>query len=68
MNKLEKAQSLSEEIALEMYEAGFVTQDQLERFLSFARSKTADRLVVFGDEIRDKARYEYVEAVKRVKL
>ena len=68
MSKLEKAQSVSEEIALEMFEEGFIKKSQLENFLYFARSKTADRLVVFGDDIRDKARYAYVEAVKRVSL
>lgn len=63
-----EAQTISEEIALEMFEAGFVTDEQLENFLAFARSKTADRLVVFGDDIRDKARAAYVEAAKRVEL
>lgn len=63
-----EAQSISEIIALEMYEEGFVTESQYENFLSFARSKTADRLVVFGDDIRDKARSAYVEAAKRVEL
>ena len=65
---LEEAQSISEIIALEMYEEGFVTDEQYERFLAFARSKTADRLVVFGDDIREKARSAYVEAAKRVEL
>ena len=65
---LEEAQSISEIIALEMYEEGFVTDEQYERFLAFARSKTADRLVVFGDDIREKARAAYVEAAKRVDL
>ena len=65
---LEEAQSISEIIALEMYEEGFVTDEQLQNFLAFARSKTADRLVVFGDDIREKARAAYVEAAKRVEL
>lgn len=68
MNKLETAQSISEQIALEMYEDGFVTADQLERFLAFARSKTADRIVIFGDDLRERARLAYVEAAKRVDL
>ena len=63
-----EAQSISEIIALEMFEADFVTELQLENFLAFARSKTADRLVVFGDDIREKARAAYVEAAKRVEL
>ena len=65
---IEEAQSVSEEIAIEMFEDGFVPADQLSRFLAFARSKTADRLVVFGDDIREKARAAYVEAAKRVEL
>lgn len=65
---LEEAQSISEIIAIEMYEDGFVTESQLENFLIFARSKTADRLVTFGDDIREKARAAYVEAAKRVEL
>lgn len=63
-----EAQSVSEEIAIEMFEDGFVTQDQLDRFVEYARTKTTDRLVVFGDDIRDKMRAAYVEAAKRVEL
>jgi len=66
--RLHEAQTVSEQIAIEMFEDGFVTESQLQNFLIFARSKTADRLVVFGDDIRAKARAAYVEASKRVEL
>ena len=67
-HNLRQAKTLSEEIAIEMYEEGFVTEIQLENFLTYARSKMTDRIVVFGDDIRDKAKLVYVEAAKRVEL
>jgi len=66
--KLERAQTVSEEIALEMFEAGYVTEDQLENFLLFAKGKTADRIVTFGDDVREAARKAYLEAIERVEL
>ena len=67
-HNLRQAKTLSEEIAIEMYEEGFVTEIQLENFLTYARSKMTDRIVVFGDDIRDKAKLVYVEAAKRDEL
>jgi hypothetical protein len=60
---LERAKEIAEQIELELFEEGFIPDEKQVEAIRFASSKLADRILAYGDEIRDTCKEAYKTAV-----
>jgi len=64
------AKTVAEEIVMDMYERGLIAQEVYTVAMDYAESKAADRILVYGDKIRDcitgEYRFAFSEVIERV--
>ncbi len=60
---LEKAKEIAEQIEIEFFEAGFIPDEKQVEAIRFASSLIADRILAYGDEIRDTCKEAYKTAI-----
>jgi len=60
---LEIAKEIAEQIEIDLYEEGFISNEEHVKAIRFASSKIADRILAYGDEIRDTCKEAYKTAI-----
>lgn len=60
---LEAAKEIAEQIEIDLYEMCFISDEKHIKAARFASSKIADRILAYGDEIRDTCKAAYIAGI-----